>query len=300
MKLEKAYSRETSNVITATDADTLYLQGIISSKFEFECPDANCDAQVTCANLDKPKDKRKRSPYYIVVSEHSDVCLIGNDIINKNRSQTTSDYGYSDDDVFIENVARINLNPLNNKRSENDKSDSDDCDEAGMVLQNRGKAEGDLTKKQQQRNPNLSSLVSSFLKGDNFEIQFPGSDPVALQSAFIKINGQQINVFDDEMRIYYGKAWINKCSGDTGFSVRFEKGLRYGELSVRPSFFISNQLIEEHSYRKFQKATLEALTTNKLVDFYLLSPSGPYLHKSKKYINFRLEGLQYLEYRGVK
>jgi len=44
MKLEKALSMETKTKVTANKADILYEEGIIKSKFLFQCPDCNCDA----------------------------------------------------------------------------------------------------------------------------------------------------------------------------------------------------------------------------------------------------------------
>jgi len=67
LKLEKAYSKDIKLCITAYKADMLYRKGKIKSKYNFKCPDENCNAPVTCANLDRPKEKRKRDPYYKVV-----------------------------------------------------------------------------------------------------------------------------------------------------------------------------------------------------------------------------------------
>ena len=77
MKLEKAFSEDIESNITAQEADNLYAQGIIKSKFGFQCPDAFCVASVTCANLDRPKNKRKRDPYYKVIGEHHPNCELG-------------------------------------------------------------------------------------------------------------------------------------------------------------------------------------------------------------------------------
>jgi len=59
MKLEKAFSKEPQLRITATEADKQFQNGVIKSKFKFSCPDEKCDAQVTCANLDKKKSEKE-------------------------------------------------------------------------------------------------------------------------------------------------------------------------------------------------------------------------------------------------
>lgn len=149
----------------------------------------------------------------------------------------------------------------------------------------------------QQRTKTMSSLVAAYLKGDDFEVQLPTTGVISLRKLFIEINGQQIADFEDDMRIYYGKAWVNKQLNGNGFSVRFVNALRHKHLKACPTFFINDKAIKQTSYRKFQQTTLETLATNKPIDIYILSAIGPYLHKSGKYINFKLEGLEYLKYR---
>lgn len=296
MKLEKAYSLDINKIMTAVDADYHYQRGNIRSKFSFRCPDPNCDAQVTCANLNKPKDERILDPYYKVVSEHSSRCNIAKDTQVKKGTKTVYDDGYSEADEYVENTFRLNLRSLNNTQPESDKTDDDDK----PIDSVRGARQTTDTsaKRKQQRRRTVSSLVASFLNDDDFEVQLPGSGVFSLRDLFIEIDGQQISEFEDDMRIYYGKARINKSPNSNGFSVRFTNVLQYGELSIRPSFFISNSLIEQCGYKKFQQAALEALATRNPIDIYLLSAVGPYLHKSGEYINFRLEGFDYLEYRG--
>lgn len=59
MKLEEAFSLELRRLVSADDADRAFNKAI-NSKHMFKCPDPKCDAQVTCANLDKPRSFRKR------------------------------------------------------------------------------------------------------------------------------------------------------------------------------------------------------------------------------------------------
>lgn len=294
MKLEKAFSLDLNRTITAADADYYYQRGAIHSKFSFKCPDLHCNAQVTCANLDRPKEKRILDPYYRVVSDHSNACTIAKDIQTQKGTKPVYADKYSEVDEYIENAFRLNLRPLDNTRAGNDETD-DDKQTDGVRGQNR--TTNTPTKRRQQRSRTVSSLVASFLNGDDFEVQLPKTGLISLRNLFIEIDGQQLGDFEDGMRIYYGRARLNKSPNDNGFSVRFANVLRHEELSVRPSFFISNELIRQSGYRKFQQATLEALVTSKSVDIYILSAVGPYLHKSGKYINFKLEGLEYLEYR---
>ena len=62
----------------------------------------------------------------------------------------------------------------------------------------------------QQQTKTMSSLVAAYFKGDDFEVQLPTMGVISLRELFIEINVQQIADFEDYMRIYYGKAWVNK------------------------------------------------------------------------------------------
>lgn len=296
MKLEKAFSLDLDRTITAADADYHYRQGAIHSSKSFKCPDLRCNARVTCANLDKPKVERKRDPYFIVVSNHSDICTISQDIrVLKGKKAVYGD-GYSDSDEYIENSFKLNLRSLDNTRVENGNVADDDPQSNGVHRQNR-KSE---TKKRykQQRSKTVSSLVTAYLNNEDIEVQLTESSFIHINELFIKIEGQQISDLNTDMRIYYGKAWINKSPKDNGFIVRFANILQHNELSVRPSFFIHDELIKKSGYKKFQQATLNALVTNKPIDIYILSNNGPYFDKSGNYIKFNLGGLEYLEYRS--
>ncbi len=125
----------------------------------------------------------------------------------------------------------------------------------------------------------------------------PKNGTILLQNLFIRINEQDISNFQDKGRIYYGKAWFNKRNKDNGFVIRFAKYLYKGKLKVRPSMFISNSLIENCNYKRFQRENLKKMIGKSPKDVYLFSKDGPYLSKTEEYINFKLEGMDYLEYR---
>ena len=95
MKLEKAFSLDLDRTITAIDADYLYQHGVIHSPKSFKCTNLHCNARITCANLDKPKTKRKRDPYFKLVSKHSDVCNITEDIFVLKGEKIVQDDGYN-------------------------------------------------------------------------------------------------------------------------------------------------------------------------------------------------------------
>ena len=95
----------------------------------------------------------------------------------------------------------------------------------------------------------MSSLVAAYHKGDDFEVQLLTTGVIPLRKLFIEIKGQQIADFEGDMRIYYGKAWVNKQLNGNGFSVRFVNALRHKHLKACPTFFINDKAINRNSYK---------------------------------------------------
>ena len=294
MKLEKAYAIELKRAISPVEADIKYINGEITSKFNFKCPDDNCNAAVTCANLERPKIKRKVDPYYKVVEDHSSQCLIGKDISGIKRDKTKYTDIYSEEDEYISNAVRFNLRPHSEKRPKDDIKPTDD----EIVLKNKPNLKNTNsteTKRRKQSTKVLSSMVDSFLNNESINVQVPGIGTMSITELFIEINGQNISDFVDEFRVYYGKAWINKVS--TGYRVAFINTLSHNENETSPSFFIPTNLLSATTYRLFQENKLDELTDKKPKHIFIVSETGP--HAKDKYINFRLEALEYLEYRII-
>lgn len=296
MSIDKAYSKEIQRNISAKEADSLFQKGIIRSKYEFECPDENCTVQVICANLDKPKEKRKVQPYFKFSNdEHIKGCSIGEEW--KKESNTIRGDGiYPDKLQYVIGLARldISLRQVSKQVEKIEKSTSSYTSSIKSIKNN-----SNTQIKTRKNYMKISSLVTSFENGENFEIQLPTGSIVKLQNFFTEISGQDIDTFDDDFQIYYGKAWINKYND--GFLVKFDKKLRCGDIEVRPTFFINKKDIENYPYEKFQIQQLDKLCgkTPKIV--YLLCDIAPYCKSLenektiKYYINFKLENLACLE-----
>jgi len=298
MKLEKAYSLQVKDMVTAEKADQLYQFGKIDSKYAFKCPDENCDAKITCANLDKATELRKRDPYFTFVSDHVDGCPIEQDIIKHKRSINHVDDLYSDEDEYHDNAVRLNLQPPSNQRPDdllegNGKKGNAKLADAGT--------ESKRGKRKIQRSKNLSSMIDAYLSGENFTVQLPQIGLIDLKDLFIEIDGQDTGDFPDEMRIYYGKAWINKDDEDRWFTVRFDNKLICKELpeSKRPSFLIGRKKIDAYNYGKFQWTHLEKIADNKPKQIFLLSDTAPHPSDKGPYINLWLERMEYLDYRSL-
>lgn len=291
MKLVKAYADDINESITADLADKLYAEGKIKSKFSFQCPDSNCNAPVTCANLDRPKVKRKRDPYYKVVGDHSGECHIVKDIESQRKNSRTKADIYSDSDEYIEHAIRLNLQPPSVKRPEKIGKNEDGEDGETRARPGNAKESG---KRKIQRSKTLSSLIDAFLANESHLIQLPDVGVIHIKDFFIEINGQDLSEFEDEFRIYFGKAWFNKK--EQGYSIVFDKVLTSIDITRRPSTYMPLSKLLESGFKRFKLKELEKLADKKPKTVFLLSEAGPQLRNG--YINFWCEGAEYLDYRS--
>ncbi|WP_108653111.1 hypothetical protein [Dongshaea marina] len=198
MRIEKAYSEDLKCCITSAEADSRYSRGEIESKFNFQCPDTHCSAEITCANLDKPKEKRKRDPYYKVVSKHSDNCLIGLETEKKKIKNKYASDIYSDEDVFYDNAIRINLRPPSERKPE---SNPDDMEEQHTA---QGERRSDCERRGKRgirRSKTLPSIIDTYNSGSNELIQLPHIGKIHINDLFVEINNQHLSDFVDEFRI---------------------------------------------------------------------------------------------------
>lgn len=289
MKLEKAFSEDIGLNITAQKADTEFSKGIIKSKFNFQCPDENCDAPVTCANLDRPKNKRKRDPYYRVVGQHNHLCTLAKDIDASKRNSRASNI-YSDSDEYINNAIRLNLQPPSTKRLESTvRSKLEDEANRKSRLGNNEES----GKRKIQHSKTLSSLIDSFIAKESHIIQLPETGLIHIRDLFVEINGQDLSDIEDDYKIYYGKAWFNKK--EHGYSIVFDEELTLSSTTKRPSTYIPTDKLVESGFKRFNISTLNKISDNKPKTVFLLSETGPRLKNG--YINIWCEGPEYLDYR---
>lgn len=290
MKLEKALAVELGKIISAQEADKQHADGNITSKFKFQCPDDNCSAAVTCANLDRPKHKRKRDPYYKVVGNHSAECNIKKDIEPQKKGARNATDIYSDSDEYIDHAIRLNLQPPSTKRPEpTGKSEGDNSEESRAKPGNALEA----GKRKIQRSKTISSLIDAFLAKEPLTIQLPEVGLIDIKDLFVEIKGQDLSELDDEFRIYYGNGWINKRAGGYGFV--FANKLKHDNIERKLTTYLSDDKIEEGSFKKFKKSTLDKLANKYPKQIFLLSETTPY--PNGDFINIWCEGPEYLDYR---
>ncbi|WP_435104362.1 hypothetical protein [Arhodomonas sp. AD133] len=292
MKLEKAFAEDIELCITAQEADRHFEKGSIKSKFNFQCPGDKCDAPVTCANLDRPKNKRKRDPYYKVVGEHGPRCDLARDIkYQKNGSRTSSDI-YSDSDEYLDDAFRLNLQPPSTRRPEGSGAAIGKDGVKGRARQKSGTESG---RRKTQPTKTLSSLIDSYLNKESIIVQLPQTGVIDINDLFYEVNGQDVGELEDDFRVYWGKAWFNKK--ENGYSIVFEQNLTLGETTRRPTTYMPIDALGSSGFGRFNLSALEKIADNKPKMVFLLSETGPRVKNG--YINIWCEGPEYLDYRLI-
>lgn len=297
MTLPTAYSLDLQKVINPKDADIAYQAGKIASQKDFACP--LCGIAVTCVNLSKPKNERKIEPYFRSAENHN--CKLGKQEkyakIAQSRATNESYYQDVPTGTTILNIAE----PTPKQQHDDDLG----CSNDEPLNKQRTRRNHNDSQRQINHTQRLSVVVSAFLKDENYPLTLPMpfQESKPIKEFFIKIAGQDLSELEDNCwRIYYGDAWINEMGGGD-FLIRFVDTLRDKDLicptknpinAVRPTIFISKELIENTALVKFSMENMKRLVGKKPHKIFIMAHK-PALNHSKQYINFVLEGLMFLE-----
>lgn len=299
MSLVQAYSLDLKRDINAKDADIAYQNGLISSQKNFRCPHQSCGIAVTCANLERPKHKRKVDPYFKSVEYHNADCPYAEKHDEPSRKH------YDENSLYENIVAGEVLINLSEPAAKKQNGQNEETLNSGFSVKKIKHSGSNNEIRLLNQRKTLSALVSSFLNDENFEINLPKpyEEKILLKDIFIHINGQNLSDFEQNCwRIFYGKAWINKAANGN-YQIVFDNKLSDSSLEkeeVRPSFFIPKQWIDNSAYQKFSSEKMDELVIKKWPRTVFILADVPALNHSKKYINFMLEGLPYLEMLYLK
>ncbi len=296
MRIERAYSIELGKDITAEEADKLFAEKIVASKHLFKCPEKNCLAQVTCANLDRPKRLRKRDPYFKFVSEHSPGCQLEAETDEDLRRVKSVREDPEALPFIRDDIVEIDLSPLNMRFIRDIPSSGDEEDITKRQRKIAGEEQEDNNQRRHSRK-RLSGLVNSFIAKENFFLN-TAEGKLHLRDFFISINDRKdLSTYIDEPRIYYGKAWINRK--DDYYLVRFDNEMKAGMIKYKPTFFIPSRLVDSSEYRRTSREKLDELamaTPPRPLYLFISSELPPVKSNVGDYINFKLDDLTYLYY----
>ncbi len=296
MKIELAKSLELNRNITAEEADNLFSKKIITSKYLFECTEPDCHAQVTCANLDKPNRLRKRVPHFKFVSEHSDTCKIGINEENEFRRIKKMKEDPEALPFILDDIVELDLStPYKTKFHDISSSKEEDGINKRLKTKNIDDENSNKTRHSKKR---LSGLVNDFIDKKNFFLNI-AEGKIHLRDFFIYINDKKdLSEYVDEPRIYFGKAWVKRI--DNYYLVRFDKKMKKGDLICKPTFFISERLVNKSEYKRTSRQELDKIalsTPPKPLYLFIFSELPPVKMNNGDFINFKLNDLTYLYYK---
>ncbi|WP_213990074.1 hypothetical protein [Sodalis sp. dw_96] len=294
MKLEQALSLSLNREISAEQADRLYAQGILLSKHLFECPGPNCHAQVTCANLDKPRRLRKREPYFKFVSEHAQGCPLEEQSDEEFRRIQNSKTDPEALPFIREDIVDLDLSAPN-KRVTHDILATEKDKDSTKRGKRADKEDDDENSKRRHSRKRLSGLVEAFIAKENLILNTVEGN-LHLRDFFIKISDKKnLDEYLDEPRVYFGKAWL--YIKKNYYLVRFDNEMRIGKLKCKPSFFIPERLVDHSDYQRTSRETLNKIAMAKPLKplyLFIFSELPPVKKNDGDYINFKLDNLIHL------
>ncbi|NOR45297.1 MAG: hypothetical protein GQ534_06885 [Candidatus Delongbacteria bacterium] len=287
--MEFAYSNDLDDFIDPDMAYDYFWSDLITSKSAFKCPNENCNADITCANIEKVKQDMKQVPHFRGY-HHIEGCQY--DSKNKNSS-TDSDEIYANAKIGISSCDKFLLNRPEAK---------DSTLESGTTS---GYSRNEDSKKYTGgRYYSIRSLVSKwvqFRKNDLLDkalLKIEGKD-ITYKELFKGVFHQELDELPDQNRIYWGTAFIDRIESIPGYKIKFCSQFDYYEESINPSFIISDSDIEDYKVKKLLKLRLKTINELKTPIGLVFIYGIPYQKESKGnlYINFSLRNLDYLEIR---
>lgn len=313
--LEEAYSNEYQEIIDAELAYDLYWANVITNKSDFQCPSEFCSAKVTCINLDAEKQSMQQSPHFRGYN-HSDECdahlAFTSDKKNKKDKLSTDKIDADDisktkvsNPVVSEPVADIFR--LQRPAGQFTRRNKDGLHPS---THDASKQAIDVKKARRQNNTetgsdyySVRSLVSKFIqyrKEDALSehyVNIAGKES-SYKSLFKGVYNQSVQALPDDKLIYWGVVFINYLAHKKVYKITFKNELEHDDKRIRPSFFISETMIDNYPVKSLVLKRLVAISKQKdsrAFVFLYSTPQG----KGADYINFDVKSLDYLEIRHM-
>lgn len=304
MSLDIAYSLEIEDFIDADRAYDFYWSGLITNKKAFICPGENCQAQVTCANIDEDTQKMKVVPHFRVYGEHDKSCEIFNkvplkivDIISdKNKTEKKSvDLSVTDSFFRERPLSYYDINKKNDTVPKEFKKNTQ-CKNKNISY----------NLKQIGHFSNIYSvrtIVSRFLRysSDNtIKHRFINIDGMNVSySSFLKLIWEQsLKDLPDYGLVYYGWAYVDRYK--EGYRIKFKKGFKSQSNNVLPvSVYIGDKLIEKYPIKKLIVKRLSSISAEAKPTAFVFIYGKPRVYRSdktlKEYVNFDLYNLDMID-----
>lgn len=250
--MENAYSKESMAVIDAEKAYELYWEGLIKDKQAFCCPEPECNAQVTCSNIDKERRTLKQRPHFRCYGIHKKGCPNSE---SKEVIDEFDDGNQKKNSTYINPQIDVLLLNRKNKNVETTTRAEEDINHERVKRKLKAEIEENGTRKSEY--VTIMPIVTKYQKyleentlGYHF-IENQGKN-ISYENMFINLEGGEFSWFSNFNRIYFGKVRIKKIRNkQSHFMLIFSKELKYKKVMYKPSAYISSNIIND-SYRNKQ------------------------------------------------
>ncbi|WP_094606861.1 hypothetical protein SPSIL_014000 [Sporomusa silvacetica DSM 10669] len=297
--MEIAYSFDCEDIIDAEKAYDLYWSGVITDKKNFQCPSPGCSAQLTCANIDKPRYAMKRRPYFTPRDEHSCDCV----------EENAKSVGVDDSEVgrrnkYINSQVDTFLFERPKKKPQGNGSKTD-LEDRHKEIKKRKYFEQDNKPARNAEYNTIKPLVSKFEfykaeeQLDKHYVNIVGCK-ISYSQMFVDIDGLNLSTICKYDRIYFGEATVFKVpKKDNDFVVRFT-GKIIESKEYSPTIYIANSIIQKHYWRHVWANMLNELVNSREKAIFYIYSKPKVNGKEQEYLNLQITNLNHLDYRIVE
>ncbi len=292
--MDIAFSLDMKDIIDPEKAYELFWKGIITNKRNFECPDENCSAQVTCANIDKLEHNMKQGVHYRVIGKHSELC----EFEALERKLTTE---LNNGKVRNNPNKKVNFDNFHLKRPD------DYYKKKGTNISNLNFSK--IERKRNLRNSYIESfsaprnyysirpIVTKYLKLENHNnnfIMIKGKS-LSYENFFSKISTTNFNDINEYPQIYFGEAYVNILE-NKNIQIRFKDGFIKNENDrFKTSIFINRETLELEKNSYWKKKIFKVADSRRCESkFFIYGKPNEY----NGYVNFNIKNLDFLETRN--
>ncbi|WP_342426705.1 hypothetical protein [Paenibacillus sp. FSL L8-0158] len=246
-KIPEAYSIEFEEIIDAEKAYELYWDGEISDKRAFECKNENCEAQITCANIDKERVLMKKKPYFLLVGEHTCTPIIEMEekkVLNSDENAESRKYIDDENDILLTIGER--------KEKENREKQIKTADSDNIDRKRKKKSESSSRGKRYSEYKTIAPIVSKYLSysSDNLLDEkkiITNGKKMLYKDFFVELDGYNCDCFINNSRIYFGNGVVEKAPKNPNeYIVKFNN-VNFRGLVRCPSIYIGINLLDDKS-----------------------------------------------------
>ena len=291
MKVSEAYSLEYNEIIDAEEAYELYSDGVITDKKGFICTGNACEAQITCANIDKEKENMKQFPHFRLYGEHTDSCEMKLEIRTIIMDNEISEEKNYLDNTVIEFLEKRPERP----EKQNYKQEQRSC---SINLEVKNKLRREYAKERRiSKHFTIKSVVDKYLKNienlENYFFSFKGFK-VSFEDIFLELKQQKLD-FSLNLkyrRIYYGKGKINRVN--KGYMAIFDESFLHNTNEDKSKYEMTSIFIDDDSLSIKMRNKIASLVQEKDIQIFIYGK--PTINK-EKYINFKYSNADHIDFR---